>query len=181
MSSVLFACLTAIFVVLLLAMLSTIRLVLPHQRLILYRKGELVGERGPGIYPLIPILERGVVVDLRETTRTPGAQTCILQDLSLAAFHISYTYRITDPIRKVSQVVDLEGSLDQVIIDALRARVGPWTYGDARVNAGRLAAELRPLVSETAARWGVEITRFSVQLASTTPPIQPSKRRARRL
>src|SRR3990172_7618564 len=59
---------------------ATLKIVRPYQRLVVFRLGNYVGSRGPGPVLLIPFVENGVWVDLRETLTEVPHQTCITKD-----------------------------------------------------------------------------------------------------
>ncbi len=56
---------------------SAIRIVAEYQRLVVFRLGRCIGEKGPGLVILIPVIDRGVRVDLREQFLQIAHQTCI--------------------------------------------------------------------------------------------------------
>ena len=58
-------------------LLGAIRIVQEYERLVVFRLGRCVGQRGPGVVFLIPIMDRGVKVDLREQVREIPHQTSI--------------------------------------------------------------------------------------------------------
>ena len=67
-----------VFFVVLLA--TAIRVVPEYQRLVVFRLGRCVGSKGPGIVFLVPIIDRGVITDLREQVREIPHQTSITKD-----------------------------------------------------------------------------------------------------
>lgn len=57
-----------------------IRIVTEYQRLVVFRLGRCIGQKGPGIVILIPVIDRAVRVDLREQFLEIAHQTCITKD-----------------------------------------------------------------------------------------------------
>jgi regulator of protease activity HflC (stomatin/prohibitin superfamily) len=64
----------------LLLLVMAVRIVPEYQRLVVLRLGRLLGERGPGLVLLIPFIDRGVRVDLRERFFDVPPQTTITED-----------------------------------------------------------------------------------------------------
>ena len=85
-NSTLIACLVGVVGLIALAFLaSAIRIIQEYERLVVFRLGRCLGERGPGLVILIPFIERGVKVDLREQVREIPHQTSItLDDAAIA-------------------------------------------------------------------------------------------------
>lgn len=69
-----------VFVIGLAALASAIRIVQEYERLVVFRLGRCVGVRGPGLVILVPFIERGVKVDLREQVREIPHQRSITND-----------------------------------------------------------------------------------------------------
>ncbi|MDI3298551.1 MAG: SPFH domain-containing protein, partial [Bacillota bacterium] len=59
---------------------ATIHIVPEYQRLVVFRLGKCIGQRGPGLVLLIPIVDRPVTVDLRERFLEIPKQTSITKD-----------------------------------------------------------------------------------------------------
>ncbi|MGZ3688413.1 MAG: SPFH domain-containing protein, partial [Bdellovibrionota bacterium] len=71
---------SAFVVILLILFLMAVRIVPEYQRLVVFRLGRFIGAKGPGLVLLIPAVDRGVRVDLRETFFDVLPQTCITKD-----------------------------------------------------------------------------------------------------
>ncbi len=77
-------------------LLGAIRIVQEYERLVVFRLGRCVGERGPGIVFLIPIMDRGVRVDLREQVREIPHQTSITKDNAPIAIDFVWYYKVVE-------------------------------------------------------------------------------------
>src|SRR4030042_4480040 len=77
-------------------LLGAIRIVQEYERLVVFRLGRCVGERGPGIVFLIPIMDRGVRVDLREQVREIPHQTSITTENAPIALDFVWYYKAGD-------------------------------------------------------------------------------------
>ena len=70
----------SVVVIVLVLLAAAIRVIPEYQRLVVFRLGRCVGAKGPGIVFLIPFVDRGIKVDLREQVREIPHQTSITQD-----------------------------------------------------------------------------------------------------
>src|SRR3972149_1706626 len=87
--------LLALLVVILLSM--AIRIVPEYQRLVMFRLGRVIGALGPGLVLMIPFVDRGVRVDLRERFLDVPPQTCITQDNASLSIDFLIYMRIGEP------------------------------------------------------------------------------------
>jgi regulator of protease activity HflC (stomatin/prohibitin superfamily) len=80
--SILIGCLTlAALVVAVGIVVSAIRIVPQYQRVVVFRFGNCIGQKGPGIVLLFPFgIDRAVTADLREEVREVPQQTNITKD-----------------------------------------------------------------------------------------------------
>ena len=69
-----------IVLVVIIVLMNAIRVVPEYQRLVVFRLGRCIGDRGPGLVLLIPVIDRAVRVDLREQVREIPQQTAITKD-----------------------------------------------------------------------------------------------------
>src|SRR5690606_23658721 len=119
--------LALLFLVLL---VMAIRIVPEYQRLVVFRLGRLIGERGPGLVLLIPFVDRGVRVDLRERYFDVQPQTTITEDNAHLSIDFLVYSKVVDAVPSVINVVDHEGASRGIAITTLRAVVGSMLLDD---------------------------------------------------
>src|SRR5512135_2543323 len=101
-----------------------IKVVREYQRLVIFRLGRCVGDRGPGIVLLIPFVDQPVRVDLRELFLEIPHQTCITKDNAPIAIDFLIYWKVVDPTLSVIQVKNFAGASQGVATTTLRAVVG---------------------------------------------------------
>src|SRR5512143_343404 len=100
---------------------SAIRVVNEYVRLVVFRLGRCIGSRGPGIVFLIPIVDRGVPVDLREQVREVPHQTSITKDNAPISIDFLWYYKVLNPVDSVLQVGNFELAAAGIATTTLRA------------------------------------------------------------
>ena len=83
---------------------SAIRIAQEYERLVVFRLGRCVGERGPGLVFLIPFIERAIKVDLREQVREIPHQTSITMDNASIAVDFIWYYKVVDAMQSLSLI-----------------------------------------------------------------------------
>src|SRR5690242_7888386 len=115
----------AVVVVLLVGLVvSAVRVVPDYQRMVVFRLGRCMGALGPGIVFLLPAIDRGVRVDLRETVFEVQPQTCITEDNATVSIDFLIYMKVVDAVPSVVQVVDFRAAARGIAITTLRAIVG---------------------------------------------------------
>jgi regulator of protease activity HflC (stomatin/prohibitin superfamily) len=146
----------------------SIRVVQEYQRLVVLRLGRLVGARGPGLILLLPIIDRGVRVDLRERVFDVAPQTCITQDNASVAIDFLIYSKIVDPVSSVVNVQQYENASRGIAITALRAVVGDMLLDEVLSRREDINNTLRSKLDDVTNRWGIKIT--AVEIREITPP-----------
>src|SRR5690554_2387123 len=167
--STLILCLIGFVVLAVLVVLgSAIRIVPEYQRLVVFRLGRCIGAKGPGIVLLIPVVDRGVKVDLREQVREIPHQTSITQDNAAISVDFIWYYKILDPTESVLQVGNFEAAAQGMATTTLRAVIGGISLDDVLSKREHINNLLRARLDEVTERWGVKVT--NVEIREITPP-----------
>lgn len=147
---------------------SAIRIVPEYQRLVVFRLGRAVGERGPGLVLLIPIIERAQRVDLREVVREVPHQTAITKDNAGIAVDFIWYFKVLNPTDSVIQVANFERAAEGMATTTLRAVIGGITLDDVLSEREKINNMLRTRLDEVTERWGVKVT--NVEIREIVPP-----------
>jgi regulator of protease activity HflC (stomatin/prohibitin superfamily) len=147
---------------------SAIRVVPEYQRLVVFRLGRSVGAKGPGIVFLIPFVDRGVKVDLREQVREIPHQTSITKDNAPISIDFLWYYKVLDPTESVLQVGNFESAAQGMATTTLRAVIGGIPLDDVLSEREHINNMLRARLDEVTERWGVKVT--NVEIREIVPP-----------
>ena len=168
-SSTILLCLIGAAVLIAVALLVTaIRVIPEYQRLVVFRLGRSIGARGPGVVILIPIVDRGVKVDLREQVRDIPHQTSITKDNASISVDFIWYYKVLNATESVLQVGDFEAAAQGMATTTLRAVIGGIMLDDALSEREHINNMLRSRLDEVTERWGVKVT--NVEIREIIPP-----------
>jgi regulator of protease activity HflC (stomatin/prohibitin superfamily) len=145
-----------------------IRIVAEYQRLVVFRLGRCIGEKGPGLVILIPLIDRAVRADLREQFLEIAHQTCITKDNAPISIDFLIYSRVVEPVLSVLKVQDFVGASQGVATTTLRAIVGDIPLDDVLAKREQINQVLRTKLDEVTERWGVKVT--TVEIREITPP-----------
>src|SRR5512138_3819276 len=147
---------------------NAIRIVPEYQRLVVFRLGRCVGEKGPGIVLLLPVIDRAVRVDLREQVREIPQQTSITKDNAPISIDFLWFYKVLDPTASVLQVGNFESAAAGIAATTLRAVIGGIPLDDVLSEREHINNMLRTRLDEVTERWGVKVT--NVEIREIIPP-----------
>ena len=147
---------------------SSIRIVNEYDRLVVFRLGRVIGQKGPGVVLLIPIIDRAVRVDLRETVREVPHQTSITSDNAPISIDFLWYYRVQDATDSVVKVGSFEQAAGGIATTTLRSVIGSIPLDNVLSERDHINQVLRTKLDETTETWGVKVTR--VEIKDITPP-----------
>jgi regulator of protease activity HflC (stomatin/prohibitin superfamily) len=160
------------FIILLAVLLLpvAIKIVREYQRLVVFRLGKCIGERGPGLILLIPFVDRAVWVDLREQYLEVPHQTTITRDNANISVDFLIYWKVVDPMASVVQVQNFAGASQGIATTTLRAVIGDIMLDDVLAQREHINTVLRTKLDEVTERWGNKVT--AVEIREILPPTE---------
>ena len=140
-----------------------------YKRLVHFRFGRLVGAKGPGfIFPLFPIIDQVVSVDLREDVLDVEPQTCITKDNAPVSVDMLVYLKVVEPIDSVVQVENYMWAARGMAVTTLRAVVGDISLDDVLAKRDQINQSMQVKLDQVTDRWGVKV--MAVEIKEITPP-----------
>jgi regulator of protease activity HflC (stomatin/prohibitin superfamily) len=147
---------------------QALRIVPEYQRLVVFRLGRVVGARGPGLVVLIPFVDRGQRVDLREVFFDVEPQTTITKDNAPLSIDFLVYMKVINALPTVLEVEDYRGAARGIAITTLRALVGDMILDDVLAKRDQLNELLQVKLDDVTNRWGIKVT--AVEIREIIPP-----------
>ena len=143
--------------VFLLLIASTVRIAQEYQRSIVFRLGRFQGERGPGLFFIIPIIERQQLIDIRTRTVDLEQQETITKDSVTIKVNAVLWFKITDPEKAIIKVADYNKAVYQFSVTALRNIIGQHSLDEVLREREQINGTLQKIVDATTEPWGIKI------------------------
>lgn len=147
---------------------SAIKVVPEYKRLVVFRLGRCIGDKGPGLVLLIPVIDRPVSVDLREQVREIPHQTSITKDNAPISIDFLWYYKLVAPTESVLQVGNFELAAQGLATTTLRSVIGGIPLDGVLSEREHINTMLRTRLDEVTERWGVKVT--NVEIREIIPP-----------
>jgi regulator of protease activity HflC (stomatin/prohibitin superfamily) len=142
---------------------ASIRVLREYERAVVFRLGRLVGQKGPGIVVLIPIIDRMVRVDLRTVTFEVPPQDVITRDNVPAKVNAVAYFRVVDPVKSVVEVERIRNATSQIAQTTLRSVLGRADLDTLLAEREQLNESLQQIIDEQTEPWGVKVTTVEIK------------------
>ena len=163
MTAALIAVVVLLFLVLLF-LISAIKVAREYERGIIFRLGRLLPEpKGPGLFILIPIVDRMVKVDLRTITLNIPPQEVITKDNVPARVNAVAYFRIVEPKNAIVQIENFMVATSQIAQTTLRSVLGQHLLDELLSERDKINAILQEIIDEATAPWGIKVSIVEVK------------------
>lgn len=157
-SSTLIAVLVAFFI-----LFQAVKIVREYERVVIFRLGRFSGVKGPGIFFIIPIIDRVILLDLRVFTIDVAKQVVITKDnVSVEVDAVIY-YRVTEPEKAVIQVENYKLATSLLAQTTLRDVLGQIELDDLLAKRDELNKKLQEILDRHTDPWGVKVTAVTLR------------------
>jgi regulator of protease activity HflC (stomatin/prohibitin superfamily) len=154
----------AVLLLVVLFLVNAIMVVREYERAIVFRLGRLLPEpKGPGLFLLIPIIDRKVKVDLRTKTSEIPPQEVITKDNVPARVNAVAYFRIVDPNAAVVQIQNYMVATSQIAQTTLRSVLGQHSLDQLLSEREKINAILQGIIDEQTAPWGIKVSIVEVK------------------
>jgi regulator of protease activity HflC (stomatin/prohibitin superfamily) len=142
---------------------SAVRVVQEYERGVIFRLGRFSGARGPGLFFIIPFIDRMQKIDLRVVTMEVPPQEVITRDnVSIRVSAVMY-FRVIDPGTAVTQVVDYVRATFQIAQTTLRSVLGVSELDELLANREQINDRLQQIIDTQTEPWGVKVSTVEVK------------------
>src|SRR6266478_5560845 len=156
--------LAVVIFLLILFLISAIKVAREYERGIVFRLGRLFPEpKGPGLFILIPIIDRMVRVDLRTITLQIPPQEVITKDNVPVRVNAVAYFRIVDPKAAIVQIENYLVATSQIAQTTLRSVLGQHSLDELLSEREKINAILQEIIDEANGPWGIKVTIVEVK------------------
>jgi regulator of protease activity HflC (stomatin/prohibitin superfamily) len=147
-----------------------VKIVTEYERGVIFRLGRLIGAKGPGLFFIIPFVDRMVKVDLRVVTLDVPSQDIITKDNVTVRVNAVVYFRVVDPESAVVKILDHVRATSQISQTTLRNVLGQSELDELLTEREKLNQMLQGIIDEHTDPWGVKVSTVEikeVELAET--------------
>ncbi len=143
---------------------SSIRVVKEYERAVIFRIGKVLeGAKGPGIFFLLPFIDKMQKVDLRTITLDVPTQEAITQDNVTVRVNAVVYFRVIDPVNAIIQIEDFRRATWQIAQTSLRNVIGQSTLDQLLQDREKINDRLQHIIDDATEPWGVKVSIVEVK------------------
>jgi regulator of protease activity HflC (stomatin/prohibitin superfamily) len=153
----------AIAAIVLLFLINAIKIVREYERGVIFRLGRLVGAKGPGIFLIIPIVDKMLRISLRTVTLDVPPQEVITKDNVPAMVNAVLFFRVVDPNAAVVEVQNYIEATRQIAMTTLRSVLGGVELDQVLAEREKINLQLQQIVDEQTDPWGIKVKTVEIK------------------
>jgi regulator of protease activity HflC (stomatin/prohibitin superfamily) len=142
---------------------SALKVVREYERLVVFRLGRLIGQKGPGLVFMIPVIDRFVRISLRIITLDVPTQEVITRDNVTGSVNAVVYYRVIDPNRAVNNVEEYKMATAQLAQTTLRSVAGQADLDELLSERDKLNQKIQTILDEATDPWGIKVTAVEIK------------------
>ena len=154
-------------------LVAAINIVKEYERGVIFRLGRVIaGAKGPGLFLIIPIIDKMVKVNLQTVTVNVPSQEVITRDnVTVRVDAVAY-FNVVEPVKSVVNIQNYGYATSQVCQTTLRSVCGTAELDEVLAERERLNDEIQSIVDEATEPWGVKVTRVEIRDVNLPNEIQ---------
>ncbi|MPZ71729.1 MAG: slipin family protein [Nitriliruptorales bacterium] len=158
---------------LLVLLVSAVRIVQEYERGVIFRLGRVIaGAKGPGLFFIIPFIDRMVKVNLQTVTMNVPAQDVITRDNVTVRVDAVVYFNVYEPVKATVAIQNYLFGTSQVAQTTLRSVCGTAELDELLSERERLNSQMQSIVDELTEPWGVKVTLVEIKDVALPTEIQ---------
>ena len=142
---------------------SSVKVVQEYERGVIFRLGRLMGAKGPGLFFIIPFLDKMQKIDLRVITMDVPAQEVITRDNVTIKVNAVIYFKVVDPNMAVVKVLDYIRATSQIAQTTLRSVLGQSDLDELLAQREQINQRLQQIIDDQTEPWGVKVSVVEVK------------------
>jgi regulator of protease activity HflC (stomatin/prohibitin superfamily) len=150
-------------------MAASIKIVTEYERGVVFRLGRVQGAKGPGLFFIIPIIDKMIKVDLRTVTLDVPSQEAITADNVTVSVNAVAYFHVLDPVAAIIKIEDYTRATWQIAQTTLRNVIGQSEMDQLLQEREQLNERLQAIIDDSTEPWGVKVTLVEVKDVELSP------------
>jgi regulator of protease activity HflC (stomatin/prohibitin superfamily) len=142
---------------------AAVKVVQEYERGVIFRLGRLVGAKGPGLFFIIPFIDRMVKIDLRTVTLDIPSQEAITRDNVTVRVNAVAYFRVVDPEAAVVRIENYMLATMQIAQTTMRSVLGQSELDELLSNREEINQRLQQIIDEQTEPWGIKVSVVEVK------------------
>jgi regulator of protease activity HflC (stomatin/prohibitin superfamily) len=155
--------LITIAVVVIIILFSAVKIAREYERAVIFRLGRYASTKGPGIFLIIPLIDRISLVDLRVITLDIPPQDVVTEDNIPILVDAVLYFKITHPEKSIIEVENYMKATSQISQTTLRSVVGGASLDELLSQQDKINHLLHDIIDKATDPWGIKVVSVEVK------------------
>jgi regulator of protease activity HflC (stomatin/prohibitin superfamily) len=142
---------------------AAVKVVQEYERGVIFRLGRLIGAKGPGLFLIIPFIDRMVKVDLRTVTLDIPSQEAITRDNVTVRVNAVAYFRVVDPEAAIVRVENFMLATMQIAQTTMRSVLGQSELDELLSKREEINSRLQQIIDQQTEPWGIKVSIVEVK------------------
>lgn len=162
-----------VLVIVVIFLMTSVKIIPEYERAVIFRLGRVLGkEKGPGVFFLIPLVDRMARVSIRTITMDVEPQDVISRDnVSLKVSAVLF-FRVVSPVKAVCAVENYLYATSQLAQTHLRSILGEHKLDELLTEREKINTQISRILDENTGPWGVKVESMEVKHIDLPPDMQ---------
>lgn len=143
--------------------LQSVKIVTEYERGVIFRLGRYVGAKGPGLFLIVPFIDKMMRVDLRTVTLDVPSQEAITRDNVTLKVNAVVYFRVYDPGKSVIQVENYRRATREIAQTTLRNVIGQSELDELLAQREKINEQLQQIIDDQTEPWGIKVSLVEVK------------------
>jgi len=152
-----------VIIVLLIILPQAVKITQEYERGVIFRLGRFAGIKGPGLFLIIPVIDKMVKIDLRIVTLDVPAQEVITKDNIPITVDAVLYFKVSDSQKAVIEVENYMVATSQISQTSLRGVVGASELDELLAEREKINQKLHEIIDRATDPWGIKVTGVEVK------------------
>ena len=153
----------AVILIIIVILVSAIKVIPEYERAVIFRLGRLVGNKGPGLIIIIPMIDKMIKVSLRTIVLDVPVQEVITKDNVPVSVNAVCYFRVMDPSKAIVEVQNYAMATSQVSQTTLRSVVGEAELDVVLSEREKINTKLQQIIDKATDPWGIKVSMVEIK------------------
>lgn len=150
-------------IVVLIILILALRVVQQYQKAVIFRLGRVIGERGPGLRFIIPIIDQMRKVSMQIVTMPVPSQKIITKDnVSIDVAAVAY-FQVVDATKSLVAIQNVYSAVNQIAQTTVRNIVGQFSLDEVLSETVKINKKVKDIIDTHTEAWGVAVRTVEIK------------------
>ena len=153
----------AILVLIAIFLFAAIKILPEYERGVMFTLGRMTGVKGPGLFLVIPFIQKMIKVDMRVVVLDVPPQDVISRDNVSVRVNAVVYFRVIEADKAIVEVEHFYDAVSQLAQTTLRSVLGKHELDEMLAERDKLNADIQEILDRHTDAWGLKVANVEIK------------------